>query len=443
MERDKKVDKLHQMSDKEIKRLQSMTQLEQKRLTQAKAAEQLRISLRQVKRLWRAYQEQGAAGLVNKSRGKASHNQLSEAMKRQVLDIILERYRDFGPTLATEKLVEQHGIQISDESVRQLMMAEGLWKHRRKRKLSVFQMRERRACFGELVQIDGSDYDWFEGRGPRCTLLVFIDDATGKIVELMFVAHESFFGYCEAARGYFERYGKPGAFYSDKHGIFHLNNPKLTPGDGLTDFGRAMQELKVQIICANTPQAKGRVERANQTLQDRLTKELRLRGISTPTEANRWLPEFIEDYNRRFATAPRSQLDFHTPLAAADNLDLILCRKATRTLSKNLTLQYHKTIFQIHVQRPAYAMRNAPVTIFENAKGEITIHYKNKPVAFEVYYQQEKQAEVVPSKSIDHELGQPKKPLKPAPDHPWRKGFSTPLSKQNVTNEGDILTLSN
>ena len=421
--------------------MQSMTQLEQRQLTQGNAAAQLGISVRQIKRLWRAYQEQGAAGLVNKSRGKASHNQLRDEVKRQALNLILERYRDFGPTLATEKLVEMHGIKISDESVRKMMMAEGLWKHRRKRKLRVFQMRERRACFGELVQIDGSDYDWFEGRSPRCTLLVFVDDATGKLVELQFVPHESFFGYCEAARHYFEGYGKPGAFYSDKHGIFHLNNPKLTPGDGLTDFGRAMQELGIQIICANTPQAKGRVERANQTLQDRLTKELRLRGISTPEQANRWLPEFMQNYNRRFATAPRSELNFHTPLAPSDNLDLILCRKATRTLSKNLTLQYHKTIFQIHVQCPTYAMRNTVVTVFENANGEISILYKNKSLTFEVYYQQEKQAEVVPSKSIDFELSQPKKPHKPAPDHPWRKGFSTPLSKKNVANEGDILTL--
>ena len=437
------MDKLHTMSEEEIKRLAIMREIEKKQITQAKAAKQLGLSNRQIKRLWRAYQEQGAGGLVNKSRGKPSHNQLSEEVKQQALELIVGRYRDFGPTLATEKLVELHGLKISDESVRKMMIAEGLWKHSRKRKLQVFQMRERRACFGELVQIDGSDHDWFEGRSPRCTLLVFVDDATGKLLELRFVPHESFFGYCEAARHYFEHYGKPGTFYSDKHGIFHLNNPKLTPGDGLTDFGRAMQELGIEIICANTPQAKGRVERANQTLQDRLTKELRLRGISTPEAANRWLPEFMEDYNRRFATAPRSDLDFHTPLAPSDNLDLILCRKTTRTLSKNLTLQYHKTIFQLHVQRPTYAMRNAVVTVFENSKGEVTILYKNKPIAFEVYYQQEKQAEVVPSKSIDFELSQPKKPHKPAPDHPWRKGFSTPLSNKNAPNKGDILTLSN
>jgi transposase len=433
------VDRLHTMSEKEIKRSQIMNQLEKKQLTQRMAAEQMGLSVRQVKRLWRAYREQGAKGLLNKSRGKPSHNQLSEEVKKKVLDLILERYRDFGPTLATEKLIELHGIKISDETVRQIMIAEGLWKHRRKRKLKVFQMRERRACFGELIQIDGSDYDWFEGRSPRCTLLVYVDDATGKLVELWFVPHESFFGYCEASRHYFEHYGKPGAFYSDKHGIFHLNHPNATSGDGLTDFGRAMQELDIEIICANTPQAKGRVERANKTLQDRLTKELRLHNISTPEEANSWLPEFMVDYNNRFATTPRSELDFHTPLADTDNLDLILCRKETRSLSKNLTFQYHKTIYQIHVDRPTYAMRNTVVTVFENSKNEVSVFYKNKPITFEVYYQQQKQAEVVPSKSVDFELLNASKSHIPPPDHPWRK-FN--LNK-NASSKGDILTLPN
>jgi transposase len=427
------------MSEKELSRLQVMGMLEKKQITQSMAAEQLGISARQIKRIWHAYQEQGAEGLIHKSRGKPSHNHLKVEIKQQALDLILELYRDFGPTLASEKLREIHGIQISDESVRKLMLAEGLWKHRRKRKPRVFQMRARRACFGELIQIDGSDYDWFEGRSPRCTLLVFVDDATGKLVELWFVPHESFFGYCEAVRHYFERYGKPGAFYSDKHGIFHLNTPKVTPGDGLTDFGRAMQELGIRIICANTPQAKGRVERANQTLQDRLTKEMRLRGISTPEEANQWLPEFMQAYNERFATQPRSSHDFHTPLSPSDQLDWVLCRKVTRTLSKNLTFQYTKTIYQLRVKRPAYAMRNAKVTVLENARGEVTVLYKNHSIPFEVYYQQEKQAEVVPAKSIDYELRKSSTAHKPAPDHPWRK----PWNKKNAPDQGDILTLSN
>jgi transposase len=179
------------MSEREIYRLQIMTQLAEKRITQKQAGELLRVSERQVKRMWRRFKLQGADGLINQSRGKPSHNRLSEEVKQQVLDLILEKYRDFGPTLVTEKLTEVHGLQISDESVRKLMITEGLWKQRRKRKLRVFQMRERRACFGELVQIDGSDYDWFEGRSPRCTLLVFVDDATGKLVEMRFVPHET------------------------------------------------------------------------------------------------------------------------------------------------------------------------------------------------------------------------------------------------------------
>ena len=427
------------MSEKEIKRLEKMGQLERKEITQKMVAEQLALSERQVKRLWKAYQEQGAAGLVNKSRGKPSHNQLNAELRQRAMNLILEKYRDFGPTLATEKLREVHEIQISDESVRKIMVAEGLWKQRRRKTPRVFQMRERMACFGELIQIDGSDHDWFEGRSPRCTLLVYVDDATGKLVELRFVPHESFFGYCEATRHYLERYGKPGTFYSDKHGIFHLNIPKLTKGDGLTDFGRAMQELGIHIICANTPQAKGRVERANQTLQDRLSKELRLRGISTPEEANAWLPEFMEDYNHRFATTPRSPLDFHTPLSASDDLDLILCRKESRVLSKNLTFQYHKTIYQIRVDRPTYAMRNAPVTVFENANGEITVVYNGSSLPFEVYFQQTKQAEVVPSKSIDHALVNASKAHKPAPNHPWYKTSS----RRNAPDQGDIPTLPN
>jgi len=432
------VDRIYKMSEKEIKRTEIMSQVAQKQITQKVAAEQLGISIRQIKRTWKKYQEQGVEGLIHKSRGKPSHNQMSEENKKRVLDLIMESYRDFGPTLATEKLVEIHGIKISDESVRKIMIEEGLWKQRRRRKMRVFQMRERRACFGELIQIDGSDYDWFEGRGPRCTLLVYVDDATGKLVELWFVPHESFFGYCEASRHYFERYGLPEAFYSDKHGIFHLNNPKTASGDGLTDFGRAMKELGIEIICANTPQAKGRVERANKTLQDRLTKELRLQNISTPEEANQWLPTFMEEYNRRFSTVPRSDIDSHVPLSDSNNLDFILCRKETRVLSKNLTFQYYKKIYQIHEDRPSYALRNADVTVLEKPNHEIIVLYKNHPIHFDIYIQQQKQAEVVPSKSIDHALSNASKAHKPAPDHPWRK-FN---HNNDATAKGDTLTLS-
>ena len=216
-----------------------------------------------------------------------------------------------------------------------------------------------------------------------------------------------------------------------------MNHPNVTSGDGMTSFGRAMNELGIEIICANTPQAKGRVERANKTLQDRLTKELRLHNISTPEEANLWLPEFMQDYNNRFATTPRSDLDFHTPLSASDNLDLILCRKETRLLSKNLTFQYHKTIYQIHVDRPTYAMRNTVVTVLEKPNHEVIVLFRNQPINFDVYYQQQKQAEVVPSKSIDQAMLNASKAHTPPPDHPWRK-FNL---KSNAPSKGDIFTL--
>jgi len=396
-----------------------MQRLKDKRLTQKEAARILGISIRQIKRLYRAYKAQGASGLVSQRRGKPSNHCMVPATVQEAIDLIYERYRDFGPTLAHEKLIEIHGLKISAESVRKLMIAEGLWKPKKAHKPVIHPMRERRACFGELVQIDGSDHDWFEGRGPRCTLLVYIDDATGQLLELWFVPEETFFGYCAATRHYVERYGKPVAFYSDKHGIFRVNQEQTTGlGSGLTQFGRAMQELDIQILCANTPQAKGRVERANQTLQDRLVKELRLRGISDIETANAYLPEFRQDFNRRFAVAPRSNHDAHRPLLASENLNLILTHQETRTLSKNLTVQFNKVIYQIQSDRPGYALRNAKVTVCENVKGEITILYKHKPLSYTIYHRPQRQAEVVSSKTLDHQI---KSPTPPAPNHPWRK----------------------
>ena len=354
------MDKILQMSSKELSRLAVMQKLEEKRMRQKQAARILGLSVRQVKRLLRAYRDHGAQGLVSKRRGRPSNNRLPEETTRQALSLLKGKYKGFGPTLACEKLVEIEGLQISVESVRQLMITEDLWKPRKARKVAVHQMRSRRACFGELVQIDGSPHDWFEGRAPACSLLVFIDDATGRLGQLSFVKSESFFSYAQATRAYFERHGKPFAFYSDKHGIFRVNQPASGTTDALTQFGRAMQQLDIQIICAHTPQAKGRVERAIQTLQDRLPKELRLRNISSWQDGNAFLPEFIHDFNQRFAVQPRSDLDAHRSLSTQDDLDRILTWQETRILSKNLTLQFRKTVYQIQTNRPSYALRHAP-----------------------------------------------------------------------------------
>lgn len=418
------------MSKKELTRLEIMQRLKSKRLKQREASQILGISVRQVKRLYRAFQKSGAKGLVSQKRGKASNHRLSEEVVQQARDLIYAKYADFGPTLAHEKLVEVHKLRISDESVRQLMIGEGLWKAKRARRVEVHQMRERRACFGELVQIDGSDHDWFEGRGPRCTLLVYIDDATGQILELWFVEHESFFGYAQATRHSLERYGKPIAFYSDKHGIFRVNqNQDLGTSAGVTQFGRALQELDIKIVCANSPQAKGRVERANQTLQDRLVKELRLEGISDRESANAYLETFRQDFNRRFAQPPRSSHDAHRPLLATDDLEHILSHQETRTLTKNLTLQYDRATYQIQTERPRYALHHAKVTVCQKANGDVTILYQNKPLDFTLFQSQPRQAVEVTSKTIDDELRRPNQGHKPAANHPWRQSYKRPLTE--------------
>ena len=286
-----------------------------------------------------------------------------------------------------------------------------------------------------MIQIDGSPHAWFEDRGPSCTLLVFIDDATGKLVELFFCPLESFFNYAEAAKRYFKRYGKPLAFYSDKHGIFRVNIKNPLSGDNLTQFGRAMKELDVEIICANTPQAKGRVEKANCTLQDRLVKELRLLNISSIEEANAFVPQFIQDFNRRFAVSPRSQHDKHRPLSPQDQLDFVLSWQETRTLSKNLTVQFHKVVYQIQTKRPSYALQNAKVIVCQNALGQVTILYNGFPLDYTVFHQQAKQSQIVSSKDIDHVLSKSKAPHKPAPDHP---GVNLTLSGPSGPERGHL-----
>ena len=439
------MDRLLKMSSKELSRLEVMQRLSRKQMSQQEAGRILHLSVRQIKRLLQAYRRQGAAGLVSKQRGRKSNNRLSEELKRKALNLLKTKYQGFGPTLAHEKLVEKDKLKLSDESVRKLMIEEDLWKARKAKKVAVHQLRERRACFGELVQIDGSPHDWFEGRAEACVLLVFIDDATGQLVQLRFVESESFFSYCQTAESYFKHYGKPVAFYSDKNSIFRVNQPSRGTSPTLSQFGRAMQELDIQIICANTPQAKGRVERVIQTLQDRLPKEMRLRGIHSQAAGNAYLPEFIQDFNARFGEDPRSSVDMHRPLTAKEDLTRILTWQETRSVSKNLTIQFEKVVYQIQTDRPSYALRNAQVTVCLNVQEQVTILYNGKSLPYTIYTQQAQQAQIVSAKNLDSLLNEKRLPLKPAPDHPWRKGFATPCSNPGIATipKSDISILEN
>src|SRR5271169_965950 len=373
------------MSDGELTRLEVLRDLDQQRLTTTAAAQLLGLERRQVFRLLKAYRSEGPTGLISKRRGCPGNRRKPEALRRAVLAIIREWYWDFGPTLAAEKLREMHGIALGRETLRLWMIEAEIWADRKQRAKRVHQPRPRRACVGELVQVDGCEHWWFEDRGPQCTLLVFVDDATSRLLHLEFVESESTFAYFHAARAYLEAWGKPIAFYSDKHGVFRVNHPGALGGDGMTQFGRALHGLNIDIICANSSPAKGRVERAHKTLQDRLVKELRLAGVRTLPEGNTLLPAFIADYNARFAKPPANQKDLHRPLRAGDDLDDALAWKEERTLSRALTLQYDKVLFILEPSDQAKAAIGKRVTVVDHPDGRLSIRYRGVELAYRTF----------------------------------------------------------
>lgn len=288
------------MSERDLQRIEILSKVVAGRMTVVSAAHVLDLSERQVRRLLERIRTGGAASIRHKAIGRPSNNRISDGVRHYALTLVRERYADFGPTLATEKLAERDGLRVSRETVRSWMVDAGLWLSRKQRR-TFHQPRLRREAYGELVQIDGSEHRWFEDRGPPCSLLVFVDDATGQLMQLRFVRSESTFTYFEALELYLKDHGAPIAFYSDKHTVFRVPRKDARGGQGMTQFGRALCELNIEILCANSSQAKGRVERMNRTLQDRLVKELRLAGIDTMESGNAFLPDFMADYNARFA----------------------------------------------------------------------------------------------------------------------------------------------
>lgn len=410
------------MTDKEFSRFEIIQKVCDKRITQKIAAENLGVCTRQIIRLCKRFRNEGRIGIVSKKRGVRSNNYISDEIKEKALLIIKEKYYDFGPTLAHEKLVELHDFKISLTTIRKLMIKDDIWDaHKIKIKI-IHQMRPRRSREGELVQIDGSPHDWLEGRGPECTLLAQIDDATSKFKFGMFADAETTWNYMDLTQEYTKKFGRPLAFYSDRFSVFKINNPNALSGNGVTQFHRALKELDIELICANSPQAKGRIERANRTFQDRLIKEMRLQNISSIEEANAFLPSYIEDYNRRFAKVPKDPSDAHRSLSNEFNLNRIFVIKENRHLSKNLIFQYKNKLYQIKSERSTYALRNAIVTILENKQGEIAVEYKGNPLNYTVYEERPYQAEVIDSKQINLKMNKflSVTKYKPSCKHPWK-----------------------
>jgi len=405
------------MSTKEVERYEVFQRYQRGEVSLRKAARLLNLSYRQTKRLWKIYKELGKEGLISKRRGKPSPRAFPSHVKRGILELIEANYSDFGPTLIAEKLEEVDVKQISKETIRCWMIKAGIWLPKQKKKQRIYQRRERRAAEGELLQLDGSDHKWFEERAPRCTLLVAIDDATGTIAA-RFEKEETTVGYFRLMEGYIENHGVPESTYTDRYSVFKVNQGKE---EGLTQFGRAMKELDVELIYARTPQAKGRVERANRTLQDRLVKELRLRNISTIEEANAFLSEFLAKHNQKFGKQPRSPFNAHRPLKQKENLVHILCEKNTRKLSKDLEVSFEGQIYQIQVANQRYRLQGKRVTIIRTLNGDLVMKYGDQQLDYKTFREVPAPL-VMDSKQLVNY--QEKKKWRPSPSHPWRRGFS-------------------
>jgi transposase len=417
------------MDAKERDRLRVIEAVREKRLRQGEAAARLGLSVRQVKRLVRAHRQAGALGLISKRRGQPSRRRIGEAERSQVLACVRQHYADFGPTLAAEYLKAHHGFTRSVETLRQWMLGDDLWVAKRARSKRAFQLRERRAGVGELVQIDGSPHAWLEDRGPRCTLILFVDDASGRLRYARFEPVETTRAYLRGLRTYVSACGRPVAFYSDRHSIFRKHDPEDPEP---TQFERAVRALDIAPILALSPQAKGRVERAFQTLQDRLVKALRLARIDTLEAANVLLPRFIAHYNARFAKAPRCPEDAHRRLnVSAEQLVWITSEQHTRTLSKSLSCQYRGRLLLIQTQgAPAYHLRGARITVCDDGTSEsIVLLHQGKALSYRVFARHDLPARIADDKTVDAHVEAARRrqvsaPLTPAANHPWRKPFN-------------------
>ncbi len=397
------------MSHGELSRFDTLMRVERGELRVEDAAALLGLKRRQIFRLLDRMRTEGASGLVSRKRGRPSNRRHSDVLREEIVGLVREHYHDFGPTLAREYLIERHGITVGCETLRQLMIQAGLWKDRDARRPRPYQPRYRRDCRGELVQVDGSKHWWFEDRGPQCTLLVFIDDATSELMHLKMVESENTFAYMDAMSAYIAAHGKPVAIYSDKHSVFR-NAKASALGDGMTHFGRALEALNIEIICANSPQAKGRVERANGTLQDRLVKAMRLEGISTIAEANAFMPGYMARHNLRFAKAPFDPRDVHRPLALHDDLKAEMVWREQRTVTQALTLHYNKTLIILEPTEISRPLAGKRVDVCEYPDGRLDIRHEEHVLPYRVFdkIRQVNQAAIVENKHLDAALAMAK-----------------------------------
>lgn len=404
------------MNVKERKRLVVLAEVQAGKLPLVEAAPVMGLGYRQAKRVWRRYRAEGEVGLVHRSRGRAGGRSHEAALRAEVLARYTERYPDFGPTLAAEKLSAE-GLVVDHETLRRWLLAQGLWRLRRRR-AAHRQWRERKACFGEMVQLDGSRHDWFEGRRTPCVLMVMVDDASNRTAARFFEAETTRASY-DLFEQWVRAHGLPQSLYVDRDSIYRCEGlptvaQQVAGQAPRTQFGRAMEQLGVELILANSPQAKGRVERRNGLLQDRLVKELRLQGISDLERANPFLvEEFLPELNRRFTVAPAREADVHR--ARPRHLDEVLSWEAERVVQRDWTVSWERRWYQILRSEGHRALVGRSIIVRRLRDGREQLISGREKLRYQVLPAR-------PSKPSPARVPRgPARPSTPNPAHPWRR----------------------
>jgi hypothetical protein len=403
------------MSAQERIRLDAMKRIERKELTVTAAAQLIDLSLRQTRRLWKRFKADGDAGLVHRLRSRVGNRRLGDADRQRIVKRHQESYADFGPTLACEKLAGE-GLVLSPNTLTALLKERGLWQRRRRRGKHR-QRRQRRACFGSMVQMDGSHHDWFEGRGPWCVLMVMIDDATNQTLARFFPAETTAAAF-DVVRRWAERRGLPRSLYVDRHAIYRDEDHPGRP----TQFGRAMKELGVELILAHSPQAKGRVERRHAVFQDRLVKEMRLRGIGDLAAANALLEHsFLAELNARLAVQAARAPDLHRPVGAGLALERVLCVVDERVVGHDWCVRWRGRWLQVEARHASLSLPRRRVTVRELASGVLLLDHRGEALTFT-------ELSGRPEPATARRPVVNNRRWKPAADHPWKRKAAEPVS---------------
>jgi len=410
------------MTPKEVNRYAIIKKLINREINGQQAANLLHLSVRQAKRLKAKVKKEGPKALIHGNRGRPSNRSLPEPEKERIVSLLHRHYSDFQPGFAAEKLEQRHKIKRDPKTIRKIMIEQGLWNPKQSRGKEYRSWRQRKACFGEMEQFDGSYHRWFEQRGPYCCLLAAIDDATSIPTKAKFAENEGVFSVFGFWKEYLKEHGKPYSIYLDKFSTYQMNQRAAQENhDTLTQFQRAMRELQIEPISANSCQAKGRIERLFKTFQDRLVKEMRLADVSTIEQGNLFLEKvFLPQYRLKYAVEPRSKANLHKPLSQKEknNLDAVFSRQDTRTVRSDFTLSFNRQWHQLLQDQPATICKQDKVIVEERLDGSIHFRLRGKYLNFGLLPERPKKMEtpwIIPAN---------KKPAYvPSADHPWRKKF--------------------